>query len=97
MAGALGEADVIQQLAGACASIDRGYARLRLRQLDVLGGCQHRQQEEPLKHEADARESDAAACRFRQLRRVAILEEDRSTGRRVDAAAKMQQRRLAAA
>src|SRR2546426_3273002 len=58
---AVGQADVIQKLSRAYAARCLRRPRLALRQLDVLPGRQHRQQEEPLEHEADLREPDAAA------------------------------------
>ena len=97
MIGPIGQTDVIQQLARPGAALAGGDTGFGLRQLDVLGGAEHRQQEEALEDESDACEPKAAALRFGELRRVAPIEEQRSARRRIDAADQMQQRRLAAA
>ena len=92
MSGAIGKADVLEQLARPLPPLGRRHAGFRLRQLDVLGGSEHRQQEEALKHETDPREANPAALAFRQSRHVAVLEQDRTGGRRVDAANQVQKR-----
>ena len=63
------EADVVEQLARALPAFCGGRPDLGLRQLDVLPGVEHRQQEEPLKHEADPRQADAAPLGLAQPRR----------------------------
>ena len=75
-----------------------GDAGFRLRQLDVLGRGQHRQQEEALEHEADLRAAAAGSARRRTA--CATSRPSNSSvpdGRRVDAAEHVQQRGLAAA
>ena len=97
MIRAIDQLHVLEQRARPRAARRRGDAGFGLRQLDILRCRQHRQQEESLKDEADARQPDAAARRLRQRRDIAVLEEDRSRRGRVDAADQVQQRRLAAA
>src|SRR5262249_21387715 len=63
---------------------------------DVLGGRQHRQEEEALEDEADAGEAYAAALTIVQRRDVLAVEEQRAARRAVHAAEQMEQRRLAA-
>ncbi len=73
-------------------------AGLGLRQLDVLGGRQHRQQEEALEDEADVPQPQRAALRSRTARETSWPSKQQRAGRgRVHAAEHVQQRRLAAA
>ena len=72
------------------------HARFALRQLDVLGGRQHRQEEEALEDEADARQSNVTPLAVPERRHIAIVEQQRAAARRVDAAEQVQERRLAA-
>ena len=66
----VGQADVLEQLARArLGARARPDARLGLRQLDVLPGREHRQQEEALEDEADLAQPQAAALGVRQRRR----------------------------
>ena len=73
MVAAPRQADVLEQLACARPPVGFGRAGFRLRQLDVLPRGEHRQQEEALKHEADARQPDVAALGLGQRRRRRAL------------------------
>src|SRR5690348_9139946 len=61
MIASMREADIVEELRGAPAARFARDARLGLRNLDVLGGGQHRQQEEALEDEADAEQPERAA------------------------------------
>ena len=95
--GARGEPHVFEQLPRALPPLGLRHAGFRLRQLDVLGGGQHRQQEEALEDEADLAQPQQAALAIRERRHVVASEQQRAGGRRFDAAEHVQQRRLAAA
>ncbi len=71
---------------GARAPLGAADARLGLRQLDVLERRQHRQEEEPLEHEADLAQPQPAAFRVRQRAHLATLEPHLPAGRHVHAA-----------
>ena len=76
MAAPLGQADVIEELARPGAPVAFRDAGLRLRELDVFPRGEHRQQEESLEHEPDARQADAAPFGFRQAGDVASFEDE---------------------
>ena len=74
----------------------RGDTRFRLRQLDVLPRGQHRQQEEPLKHEPDSRSRSRLRSASVSAPTSFASKEHFAGRRRVDAAEQVQQRGLAA-
>ena len=97
VAGARGQADVLEQLARALAALGTADARLRLRQLDVFPCGEHWQEEEPLEHEADLTEPQPAALGVGQRPDLAVFEMYASSRWHVDDAEHVQQRRLSAA
>jgi hypothetical protein len=73
-----------------------GHTRLGLRELDVLGRRQHRQQEETLEDEADRPQAQQAAVAVGKRRHVAAFEQQGARRGRVHAPQHVQQRGLAA-
>ena len=72
-------------------------AGLGLRQLDVLRRRQHRQQEEALKDEPDARQPDLASLPVGERCHVVAVEEQRAAARRVDTTQQVQESRFSTA
>src|SRR6478752_967310 len=85
MIRAKSEPDEVEQFPSTRATLGARDPCLRLRQLDVLEGGQHRQKKESLKDEADLAEPQAAAIGIRQSAHIPALELDLSCRRHVHA------------
>jgi hypothetical protein len=78
-------------------SLLSGRAGFRERQLDVLGGREHRQEKEALEDEPDALQPQRTSLRIGESRDVLPIEGEHASRWRIDAAEHVQQRGLAAA
>ena len=91
MVRAMAQAHVVEQLGRAPSPLRTARPRLHLRQLHVLPGREHGQEEEALEHEADPAQAEPAPLRVAQGGGVASVDEQGPGGGRIHAADQVQQ------